>query len=69
MIDIIIRLERYRLKNKLTQEKLAKKLRVAFCTVNRWLTGKTKPNKIQTYQIEELLRKENKIHPSQLRLL
>jgi len=43
-------------KNRITQESLAEKLGVAFSTINRWLNGKTKPNKIQTYQIEKLLK-------------
>jgi DNA-binding transcriptional regulator YiaG len=40
---------------KVSQEVLAKKLDVAFSTVNRWLNGKSKPNKIQSYHIEKLL--------------
>ena len=55
LIDIIRRLETYRLKNKIPQQELAKKLGVAFSTVNRWLNGKTKPHKIQRYHIEQLL--------------
>ena len=50
-------LEKYRLENKITQEQLAKKLGVAFATVNRWLNGKYKPRKIQQYHIEKLLKK------------
>jgi len=57
-MDIIKQLEIYRLENKITQQALAKKLGVAFCTVNRWLNGRTKPNKIQEYQIKRLLKKE-----------
>lgn len=56
-MDIIKQLEIYRLENKITQQSLAKKLGVAFCTVNRWLNGKTKPNKIQEYHIKKLLKK------------
>ncbi len=55
-MDLIERLETYRLENKISQEELAKKLGVAFSTVNRWLNGKSKPNKIQTYHIEKLLK-------------
>lgn len=55
-MDIIKRLEVYRLENKISQEDLAEKLGVAFSTVNRWLNGKAKPNKIQSYHIEKLLR-------------
>lgn len=58
-MDLIKRLEVYRLENKIPQEELAKKLNVAFSTVNRWLNGKSKPNKIQSYHLEKILR-ENK---------
>ena len=58
-MDLIKRLEVYRLENKIQQEELAKKLNVAFSTVNRWLNGKSKPNKIQSYHLEKILR-ENK---------
>jgi len=57
-MDLIKRLEIYRLENKITQQKLAKKLAVNFATVNRWLNYKTKPSKIQSYNIEKLLRNE-----------
>jgi len=56
MPDLIKQLEIYRLKNKISQEELAKKLDVAFSTVNRWLNGKAKPSKIQAYQIEKLIK-------------
>ena len=59
-MDIIKRLEVYRLENRISQEDLAIKLRVAFSTVNRWLNGKVKPNKIQTYHIEKLLKTRSK---------
>jgi len=58
MPDLIKQLETYRLENKISQEELAEKLDVAFSTVNRWLNGKSKPNKIQSYHIEKLLRPE-----------
>ena len=54
-MDIIKKLETYRLENKISQESLAEKLGVAFSTVNRWLNGKSKPNKIQNYHIEKIL--------------
>ena len=57
MTDLIKKLETYRLENKVSQEDLAQKLGVAFSTVNRWLNGKSKPNKIQSYHIEKLLKK------------
>lgn len=56
-MDIIKRLEIYRLENKISQENLAEKLGVAFSTVNRWINGKSKPNKIQSYHIEKLLKR------------
>ncbi|MFC1645716.1 helix-turn-helix transcriptional regulator [Candidatus Omnitrophota bacterium] len=55
-MDLIKRLEVYRLENKISQERLAQKLGVAFSSVNRWLNSKSKPNKIQSYHIEKLLR-------------
>jgi transcriptional regulator with XRE-family HTH domain len=55
-MDLIKQLEKYRLEHRITQQALAKQLGVAFCTVNRWLNGKTKPNKIQEYQIRKLLK-------------
>ena len=54
-MDMIKRLELYRLENRITQVALAKDLKVAFSTVSRWLNGKTKPNKIQQYHIEKFL--------------
>lgn len=57
-MDVIRKLESYRLENKISQQGLAKKLQVSFSTVNRWLTGKTKPNKIQSYHIEKILKGE-----------
>jgi len=59
-MDLIKRLEIYRLENKIPQEDLAKRLGVAFSTVNRWINGKAKPNKIQSYHIEKLLKERFK---------
>lgn len=56
-MNIIKKVEIYRLENKITQQELAKKLGVTFSTVNRWLNGKTKPNEIQRYHIEKFLKK------------
>jgi len=56
MEDLLKQLEHYRLENKITQETLAKELDVAFSTISRWLNGKVKPNKIQTYHIEKFLK-------------
>ena len=44
MMDIIAKLEKYRLENKIPQQEVAIKLGVAFSTVNRWLNRKAKPN-------------------------
>ena len=38
-MDIIKRLEAYRLENKISQQALAAKLDISFSTVNRWLNG------------------------------
>ena len=58
-MKLIEDLEKYRLEHKITQEQLAKELGVAFATVNRWLTGKYKPRKIQQYHIEKLLKRKD----------
>ena len=55
MIELLEKLEIYRLENKISQRKLAEKLGVTYNTVNRWFTGRNKPNKIQTYHIQKLL--------------
>ena len=57
MQNIISRLEEYRLKNRITQQKLARILDVSFVTVNRWLNGHAKPQKLQIYRIEKILNK------------
>ena len=57
-MDMIDRLEHYRLENKITQQELAKKLDVAFTTVNRWLNRRIKPSKIQSFHIEKLLKRK-----------
>jgi len=56
MDKLIKQLETYRLENKIPQEELAEKLDVAFSTVNRWINGKTAPNKTQRYHIEKLIK-------------
>ena len=59
-MDLLKRLENYRLENKITQQELADKLGVSFSTVNRWLNGKSKPNKIQNYHIAKLLKRKSR---------
>ena len=61
-MDIVQQLERYRLEHRIPQEQLAKKLSVAFSTVNRWFNGKTKPSKIQAYHIKKLLEVSKRRH-------
>lgn len=56
MPNIVQKLETYRLEHRISQEDLAKKIGVAFSTVNRWLNGKSKPNKIQEYHINKLIK-------------
>lgn len=56
-MKLVKQLEDFRLENRISQEQLAKKLGVAFSTVNRWLNGKNEPNKIQEHHIKKLLSK------------
>ena len=55
-MDLIKELDSYRLDHKITQQSLAEQLGVSFVTVNRWLNKKTRPSKIQQYQIEKFLK-------------
>jgi transcriptional regulator with XRE-family HTH domain len=55
MIDLIKKLEIYRLENRITQKQIADRLNIAFSTVNRWFNDKTTPSKIQQYHIKKLL--------------
>ena len=54
-MNLIEKLEQYRLENKLSQVKLSEMLGVDYTTVNRWLNGHTVPNKIQEFHIKKLL--------------
>ena len=56
VVDIIKKLELYRLENRITQQTLAKELGVNFSSVSRWLGGKTIPHKTQQYHIEKFLK-------------
>ena len=60
-MDIVKKLETYRLEHRISKEDLARRLDVAFSTVNRWLNGKSKPNKIQTYHITKLISRKSKL--------
>ena len=55
--DLLKKLEEYRLRNRISQEGLAKLLNVHFTTVNRWLRGHQQPNSMQAYQIKALVEK------------
>ncbi|MFA5059527.1 MAG: helix-turn-helix transcriptional regulator [Candidatus Omnitrophota bacterium] len=57
-MEIVKKLELYRLENKITQEELAEELGVAFSTVNRWFNSRTVPSQIQQYHIEKYLNKK-----------
>ncbi len=57
-MDLVRQLEIFRLENKIPQQVLAEMLEVSFSTVNRWINGKSKPNKIQSYHIEKLIKKK-----------
>lgn len=58
--ELIARLDRFRLENRITQTELGEMLGVKFVTVSRWLNGHHMPNKIQTYHIEKLLAQKGK---------
>jgi len=54
-MQIIKKLENYRLENRIPLRELADELRLSFSTVSRWFSGKTRPSKIQQYHIEKFL--------------
>jgi len=66
MNALLKKLEKYRLEHKLSQEKLAHKLGVSFSTVNRWFNGHFKPNKIQQYQIDKLLKRPGRLFSTKI---
>ena len=55
-MELIQKLDIYRLENRISQQSLAAKLGVSFVTVNRWFNNRTKPNKIQRYHINKFLK-------------
>lgn len=59
-VDLIEKLNTYRLEKRITQQNLAKMLGVAFSTMNRWLTRKIEPSMIQRYHIEKFLKNKTK---------
>ena len=52
-------LKRIRQRSFLTQEAFAKEVNVSFSTVNRWESGKTKPNLIAKKSIKEFCNTNN----------
>jgi len=52
-------LKRIRQRSFLTQEAFAKEVNVSFSTVNRWESGKTKPNLIAMKSIKEFCNTNN----------
>ncbi len=61
MEDLLRKLEKYRLDHGLSQTALAKKLGVSFQTINRWINGHVRPNRLQIEKIRNFL--EQKISP------
>ncbi len=55
MRDLLVKLEDFRLENRITQAELAEMLGVAFVTMSRWLNGHANPSKIHEYHIKKLL--------------
>ena len=51
-MDIIEKLEKHRLENKIPQQEVAIKLGVAFSTVNRWLNRKSKPTRFKVITLK-----------------
>jgi DNA-binding transcriptional regulator YiaG len=43
---------------KLTQTQFADKIGVAFCTVNRWEKGRSRPSKLALKEISKLINKD-----------
>lgn len=48
-----------RLKLNLSQEALAKELKVGFVTVNRWENGHSEPQKLTLHRFTEFCKKQN----------
>lgn len=59
MMDLLEKLEIYRLEHKISQRKLAKILGISYNTVNRWFMNRNAPNKIQQYHIKKLIKDYN----------
>jgi transcriptional regulator with XRE-family HTH domain len=57
---LIEQLSDYRMRNKLSQEELAKELAVSFVTVNRWLNHRFLPDTEQELKIRKLLKTDQK---------
>lgn len=57
-MNLIKLLKKYRLENKLSQQKLAKMLKVHYTTICEWESGKRKPNEIWAFHIEKFLKQK-----------
>ncbi len=55
------KLDEYRLERRLSQAQLGEILGVSVVTVNRWLNNHARPNKIQAFHIEKLLKSGEKL--------
>ncbi len=53
-----------RTKLNLSQEQLAERLDVSFATVNRWESGKTKPQRAQVETLQKLIAESQEIEPA-----
>ena len=56
-MNMIEELKQYCLDHQINQPELAKKLGVAYNTVNRWFTGRYNPSALHEHQIKKLLGK------------
>ena len=57
MDRLIEKLKKYRMKNRLSIEKLARELDVSYMTMWRWLAGKAEPNDWSKGDIKRLIGK------------
>lgn len=55
--NLIDALQEYRLKSSISQRQLADELKVHYTTINEWFKKRRKPNDIQSYRLEEFLKK------------
>lgn len=67
MKDLIKKLEKFRLEKQLTLQDLADNLDVHYSTVCRWFKRTFKPSKLESYNIEKLLKEHDKMLVRKLR--